>query len=463
MSCVSYVSAEDVRKGAMKWSNQSNFNMLCDSVTPVATSINITPKLAQFLLLNKAQALKRYITNDLQSKNTKVDKIKNTLEITASRAVILRVKKVLSKLEGETEEDVKVQFDFGMEETGKVLKYFGVKNNTGVDKIQFVKRINNMIEVAVGEEDDYVPLRAQDIWVNGKEGKCDVSVRLMGPAKQFVSLVVGAVQSEVMSVVNKGKHTPVVMHPRSVTSSTKMQRQYSNNLAVLSSSSKPACTSGDRNSAMLYVAHAVIWQGGASIYGGFIRDFIVNSDPANDIDCGFDKSKTSLEKLKSVVIAAARSVNLNVLSEGIKGMAYTVKFGVATDQQVWNFEVDLVDMQTVRDNGASPGVDCDVGNLLLEAAQATEFGLKLKVNHPRLVQLADSHRHCLNKQFVFYYDCRQGDWTDKNNVNMRRLIKYFSKGWTCLSALPEPALSWAKAAGYEHLFQFSAQYSKPYY
>ena len=74
----------------------------------------------------------------------------------------------------------------------------------------------------------------------------------------------------------------------------------------------------------------------------------------------------------------------------------------------------------------------DVGNLQLDKHN----GLQLKV--PRLgqyVSLAKSVKHCIDKEFVLFYNPSVGD------VAGARLKKYVSRGWTCKSHVPNDVAS----------------------
>jgi len=216
----------------------------------------------------------------------------------------------------------------------------------------------------------------------------------------------------------------------------------------------PVGSISERNSQMVFIAHAVVWRGGCCVYGGFVRDLLIRSEVANDIDVGYNPSKISLQNVLVIVREAARAVNLVVVQENSsKGMAYalTLRGG---DQRP--FDVDVVNMDEVAHKSESPGVDCDVGNMLVEISGKDSFGMRLKVmNRSCLLSLAESQRHCMSKCFVFYYSM-------ETNTARQRLDKYFRRGWVCLTQLSPNFLSWANTAGYSSLLKPREKYSIPF-
>jgi hypothetical protein len=285
-----------------------------------------------------------------------------------------------------------------------------------------------------------------------------VSVTLGGPAKQFASLVIGAIQSAVSKHLNLD-HVQSLVQPLATAAPTGTDNTMKliSNLSALSTSASPPNTSGNsRDNAMLFIAHAAIWSARCCIYGGFIRDFIVNNESPNDIDIGYETSHTTQQQLQQIILQKAAIIGLDCIAQKPKGMAFTLTFSGARHGWTNVFDVDLVDLAQVRAKSLSPGVDCDVGNLVLEAPKTNIFALKLKVKNDRLISLAESQRHCQRKEFVFYYRTDDG-----NEVSKRRLDKYLSRGWTCLTQLQGPMLTWAQAT-YPGLLKPKAQYSIQY-
>jgi len=216
----------------------------------------------------------------------------------------------------------------------------------------------------------------------------------------------------------------------------------------------PVGSISDRNSQMVFIAHALVWRGGCCVYGGFVRDLVVRGEKANDIDVGYSVSKTSRENVLVIVREAAREINLSVVEENpTKGMAYAIKLCRGGEEP---FDVDLVNVEEVERNSPSPGVDCDVGNIAIMISGKNSFGMRLKITERSgLLSLAESQQHCAEKCFVFYYSMDE-------KTAQKRLKKYFSRGWVCLSQLSGTLLTWANTEGYSALLRPVEKYSIPF-
>ena len=213
----------------------------------------------------------------------------------------------------------------------------------------------------------------------------------------------------------------------------------------------PSDTLVDRNSKMIYVAHAAVWMGGCCIYGGFIRDLLIRNEDANDIDIGYSPSKTNLEDVKHIILNAVKVLNLKC-TEISKGE--NVDFAIRlTGSNHRPFDVDLVNMEEMKRTGEPPGVDCDVGNFLIENTGNHSIEIRLKVGDRRgLLSFEESKKHCEMKQFVFYYNL-------ETKRAKERLRKYLERGWICLTQLPEDDADWARSSGYSTLLKPRPEYS----
>lgn len=335
--------------------------------------------------------------------------------------------------------------------------------NNNSDKITLLNRLNAMIRSARGytdaNEEETVALT--DIWADKSSN--EIVINLSGVAKQFASLVVGVTQSYIIERLDlrqvllyqpkEGKGGALVSHGR--------RGNINLRLTTLSSAATPAVDINDRKSVMIYMAHAAIWTAakGCVVYGGFVRDVVVRDENANDIDVGYDPKAISREQLRAFLLKAAQDIGIRFEKENAsKGAAHALVFG---NNGRWpSFDMDMVDLVQVVKVLAPPGVDCDVGNMVLGAGEAMEFGLKLKVkNNPKLLSLGQSLQHCQEKKFVFYYS-GFGPYMPKAQA---RLQKYFERGWTCVSTLDEPLMFWATAGGYATLIQPKPEFLKRYY
>jgi hypothetical protein len=183
----------------------------------------------------------------------------------------------------------------------------------------------------------------------------------------------------------------------------------------------PTCTSD----AVLHVAHAAIFDASCIVYGGFLRDWVVRGEMANDVDVttsDYDATQHAMTTALSAYGIALSGAQPWGQNHDYRRLQYS--------WQGHTIDVDLVDPSKVPPT--PPGVDCDVGNLQLDK----HSGLQLKV--PRLgqyVSLAKSVKHCMSKKFVLFYDPSAGD------VAGRRLKKYVGRGWVCKSHVPPTVAS----------------------
>ncbi|DBA00647.1 TPA: LOW QUALITY PROTEIN: hypothetical protein N0F65_003576 [Lagenidium giganteum] len=187
-----------------------------------------------------------------------------------------------------------------------------------------------------------------------------------------------------------------------------------------------------REDVMLQLAHYLIWVSNVSIYGGFVRDLVLQGSEANDIDVALAPPEIS----QSSVIKQLRTfcehspAELELYDKGPKGKAYCVAI---TSRKRFQrpIEVDLVD---TRNTGTTPpGVDCDVGNVRL-----TTEGLAKKVTaaDQGCISLEKAMRHAQANKFVFFYNLQAADPAERD-VAIRRLRKYLKRGWRCLSPVPD--------------------------
>jgi hypothetical protein len=205
---------------------------------------------------------------------------------------------------------------------------------------------------------------------------------------------------------------------------TRLSSAGTQRLMLLSGSAKPPQPT-DRDGAVLHVAHAAIFDAGAKVYGGFLRDWVVRGEMANDVDVttsDYDATQHAMTTALSAYGIALSGAQPWGQNHDYRRLQYS--------WQGHTIDVDLVDPSKVPPT--PPGVDCDVGNLQLDK----HSGLQLKV--PRLgqyVSLAKSVKHCMSKKFVLFYDPSAGD------VAGRRLKKYVGRGWVCKSHVPATVAS----------------------
>jgi HrpA-like RNA helicase/O-acetyl-ADP-ribose deacetylase (regulator of RNase III) len=464
VQCVSVVTKEDVEAGAKSWCSAVGFDRLVSSIASRTEEFQLGPKATKCLITNGGQLLRQYV-NRFSVARGKVDNKAGVLRITAPQYWLenFRAQKlpVLLRFDDGDDSDAHDsmgQFSLSLAgldhgQVGQVINRIGAASKT--KKTDFLNVLNKMLSQAgIAEDDSFRPIVNDDLRVDSKSKPPKVLLNLHGPATQFASVLMGALQTEVASIFGDSRARQLKLNAVAIVGGSALGGGTStntvmSNLTALSSQVVPRC-SGDRASAMLYIAHAVIWRCPCKIYGGFVRDFVVRNEAANDVDVAFEPTKVALADVKAMVIAAAAEIRLKVAGEKQKGQAYTITLAVGAE----TFDVDLVDQVASRRASVAPGVDCDVGNLMVQAPRDGQLALSLKVPNNQLVSLSESQRHCRDKKFVFYYH-------ESNDASTRRLDKYFKRGWTCVNVLEGSLLAVAQQAG--SLYQPQAKYSKAYH
>jgi len=194
-----------------------------------------------------------------------------------------------------------------------------------------------------------------------------------------------------------------------------------------------------RNDAMLFLAHTMVWVVGCSIYGGFVRDWVIRGESANDIDTLLCRSgEPEVERVKDLLLRTISMHPIELVSSRRKGAAYCLQFsGPWSGEPI---DIHLIDPNLPR---PPPKVDCDAGNLCI-----TRNGLGKKEERAggNQLPLIKCVEHCLKKKFVFFYNI-----PDQHQMAMPRLKMYFSRGWKCLSTIPEPYASSNELQTYKSL------------
>ena len=182
---------------------------------------------------------------------------------------------------------------------------------------------------------------------------------------------------------------------------------------------------------ILCLAHTAIHVAGAEIYGGFVRDWIVRGEVPIDIDV----SVKNIESVRASMKRAAENIYKIVWkctkqNERIGAASKDTYEFMTEEGKPLTVQVELVDSSKIQ-NSESPGVDCDVGNLIVgKSGIRVRYELhrkKVGIYESRIdrgVSLLDTIEHCLEKQFVLYYDDKRKD----GNADYRKQ-KYQRKGW----------------------------------
>jgi hypothetical protein len=156
-------------------------------------------------------------------------------------------------------------------------------------------------------------------------------------------------------------------------------------LLQLCTRAKPCLCSAvvqDRNTAMLGLAHCAMWDAGCGIYGGFVRDWVVNGEPANDIDLQLPAGQHDADAAAAAIRRTARALGLTDDGNPSVGGAATLTLQFSSSK--WNkvIQLDIVDRESpaLLAVKQSPGVASDVDNLLVTQRE------HLTKRYPRVAQ-----------------------------------------------------------------------------
>jgi len=199
-------------------------------------------------------------------------------------------------------------------------------------------------------------------------------------------------------------------------------------LQLLMTASKPPPPQ-TKEDAIMHVVHAAIFNANAVVYGGFVRDYVVRNESANDVDV----NTADYDATERQMTAALKALNIIEQDPSVQSWGKASLYRRLTySWQGHKLEVDLVDPAKVP--FSSPGVDCDVGNLAIDKAR----GLTLKKSATDcIVPLRTCVAHAQAKEFVFFYDLSG----DSGKMARERLTKYLGRGWICRGNVPEEVRS----------------------
>jgi hypothetical protein len=294
------------------------------------------------------------------------------------------------------------------------------------------RQLNEACKVALGPK--YV---APQFTVDARASRATLSMDLK--AAPIAGILAGIVQR---CLYNFGGIHAAKLTVNGASSLTTM----SNPRLMMLLSSVPPRVGLSRDDAVLFLASILVWKAKCSLYGGFVRDFIINAESANDIDCELPSSAPSeIQRVTTILRTEIVSTPIRLAGSEKKGAAHCVTF-----RGPWvgkDIQVDLVDPNLIR---PSPGVDCDVGNLIIRPDG--EISRKQPDAGGDLLPLAKCIKHCRKKQFVFFYN-----FDADPTMCTKRVHKYLSRGWKCLSAIPRHRYS-PQIAQYSHLIVPSPKY-----
>ncbi|KAL0229588.1 hypothetical protein GEMRC1_014205 [Eukaryota sp. GEM-RC1] len=191
-------------------------------------------------------------------------------------------------------------------------------------------------------------------------------------------------------------------------------------------------TKMNRDGVMQYLAHKLIWNCNWTIYGGYVRDFIIRNWRANDIDVVVSSTQsfdTIIEDFKREL----RLSNFNPVFRDLprdNDLCKSIEINIG----IYQIQVDFTFPGTSRqfDNSAPPYVEADVSNFIVNK---TGLGFKEpEVQEEKGISLKTAIEHAINQEFVFFYNLNQYP------ALKYRLKKISSRGFVCLSKVPDHCL-----------------------
>eukprot|EP00808_Paulinella_micropora_P013937 g1559.t1 len=255
------------------------------------------------------------------------------------------------------------------------------------------------------------------------QSKLRVALYVRGVATTICALLLGHIAGELglkgsanHVVANGDQGTQLVANPR---------------LLHLATRTTSFGVAKDKDTAMLALAHAAIWKAACRVYGGFVRDWVVNGESAADIDVLMDEAPRKSEIVASLE-EAAKAIGLTpvAVDQGhVRGAAYRMEF--TSDSFGGKVRLDLTNPNSkeIKEVYQPPGVSSDVDNLCI--AQDGCMYKKVLTAGGSMLPLSTCLEHCRQKEFVFFYDVSVAE-----DMCVKRLKKLLQKGYTCLSPLP---------------------------
>ena len=240
----------------------------------------------------------------------------------------------------------------------------------------------------------------------------------------------------------------------------KVLKEPSYRIWLLKQQSPPQTNMHRREDVQLLIAHTMIMALNCAVYGGFVRDFVVNNEPSNDVDVLL-RNGVTVEKAYAKLQAIAGSYGgIRVQAPHGKGATKCCVVTSATGSWV-KIEVDLTDPASIKDVNPPPGVDSNVGNLMF-----TQKGIELKVNTKGLQSVVETIAHCQQNKAIYYRDFNDHSTCGNETVSkicQRRLLKLLKRGWTCITPVPEFIMNKEEFKKFKPLIKPEAKWKKDWH
>lgn len=429
---MSWVTPEDVEAGAQNWCRHVEFNNLLGQMKRQVSQFNIPSKdeAKRLFLKDKGSWLENIRRRHPRVAISLSDK-KDKVIVSAPGAIMPLIQSLVQRRLDLARETIELQIPASV----NIMKFIG---REGSNTKQLTADLQELVQDYLGTTDiDFNSSDSVDYMRLGvKPEDQAVFLTLGGHAKSLMGVLVGRIQSALCDMFHLDVDDLQVSMPAGA-----IGQKIQNNprLMKLSTNRQPTALN-TRDDAMLLLAHAAIWQAGCSVYGGFVRDWVIRGKRANDIDVLTPIN--GVQQVAGIMKNAAQAMNINLITEKAKGAAHTLVFSWAGE----SIDVDLVDPSQV--NVIPPGVDCDAGNLMINSQGV--LCKKVPAAGGAILSVHQSVEHVENKKFVFFYN------VSNCAESLRRLTKYLERGWICLSKQPNmPELQ-----KYSNFLQPEQQYSR---
>ncbi|KAL0213739.1 hypothetical protein P9112_005923 [Eukaryota sp. TZLM1-RC] len=425
LSIVSFCTRKDLIQSAPSWRLSSIKNQIKRHRRSTFT-IDLSSDTKNMLSATGHYQL-RSLRNRL--KRATIDLTGNQLTVTTNSGLSNHVKTRINEfLELLTPEPIEFNNLHG-------IKFGKLIGKNGKDKDDLLKRINGIVSTATSDP------QSATLKIDSKRKFIRVTVPKI--PNEFISVIIGIVQSQLATCSDASFVADI---PDNMTTSPTVSNHLNSNprLVKLVASIVPTFNSSvSRDDYALLIAHRAIWVLGAQLYGGFVRDYVIRNQSANDIDCLLAPTQ-NVDNCIRLLTTDLNGFGISAGAPYQKGAAFCVPFQTPSGI----VEVDLVVAGSIKT--VSPGVDCDCNNLLVD-----QNGLSLKVNGAggQLCNLANCVRHANEQKFVFLYP-----FTNQTmSMCIRRLSKMFNKNFICVSKLPPSIVT--QFSSYAHLIKPEDDYS----
>eukprot|EP00045_Choanoeca_perplexa_P017703 m.262812 g.262812 ORF g.262812 m.262812 type:complete len:2053 (+) comp17609_c0_seq1:93-6251(+) len=409
LELVSIVTPEQVKENAIGWCDKVNFDKLITTSARRTQRIPLSDEATSIVLRSKGDFLRR-VRSRFARCTVGIERAEragdpNHLRISAPETflpdIVAFAKRKIKEIEPETvtiplSEDVKV---------GKLIGKAGANRE---------RMLGELRDLATGMSTEIDP---HDVFLKIDTKRRVVELQLRARAKYIAEVLLGRLHN----AINEASDTPVEF-AGSKDAQHRLQRLIMKNPPVQPQAGL------QRDELMLAMAHFIIWEMKAAVYGGFVRDWVVDGQAANDIDVKIAPG-ANLASLCQTLQQEGQKYGLSCSGPRQKGAASTLTLQGGG----CSFEIDLVDPQKVP--YCHPGVDADVNNLVVQLDAQGQAELNYKVNKPALRQaspIPTTMEHIKNKEYVFYYDRQQ-----HAAMTSRRITKMTGKGYTMIKYLPQ--------------------------